>query len=277
MAITPPAGRRMGFDLQGKTVLITGASSGIGRACASAFHAAGSNVILAARSEEKLREIAANLGEERALDCPADVTRDEDRRRIVENGAQRFGHIDVLLNNAGWAAFAPLLQTDEAHLDTMTKLNVLAPLALARLCASSMIQRGFGQIINIASVVGHQPIPRMAFYSATKAALVSLSSSLRMELAGTGVDVLLVCPGSTRTDFFDAAASKNVRSVRFKRTQYTPERVARAVVTSSRKRRKSVTLSAEAKAIVAIRRVSVRLADTIMNKVAARAMPETKD
>lgn len=267
----------MGFDLQGKTVLVTGASSGIGRACANAFHAAGSNVILAARSEDKLRELAASLGERRALACPADVTRDDDRRRIVDEGAKRFGQIDVLLNNAGWAAFAPLLQTDETHLETMTRLNVLAPLALARLCAPAMIQRGFGQIINIASVVGHQPIPRMAFYSATKAALVSLSSGLRMELAATGVDVLLVCPGSTRTDFFDAAASKGVRSVRFQRTQYTPERVARAVVASSRRRRKSVTLSAEARAIVAIRRVSVGLADAIMNKIAARAMPESDD
>ena len=102
---------------------------------------------------------------------------------------------------------------------------------------------------------------------------LSLTAGLRMELRGTGVDVLLVSPSSTATDFFDSAATVDVSAVRMADSQYTPQRVARAVVTSSRRRRREVTLSVEGKAITMIRRLSHRLADAIMYRVAKSAMP----
>jgi len=139
-----------------------------------------------------------------------------------------------------------------------------------------MLQRGSGQIVNISSVVGYQTIPRMTVYSATKAALNALSTGLRMELKGTGVDVLLVAPGSTNTRFFQSAATVDAKAERLSKTLYSPQRVARKVVRSSRRRRVEVTLTPSGRAITVIRRISHRLADAIMYRVAKSAMPEVE-
>ena len=155
----------------------------------------------------------------------------------------------------------------------MLALNLAAPVKLIQAVLPNMIERGSGQIVNIASVVGYQTIPRMTFYSATKSALIALSTGLRMELKGTGVDVLMVAPGSTRTDFFEQAGKVDTKSSRFESTQYSAERVARAIVRSSRRRRREVVLSAEGKTIAALRRVSHGLADWIMGLIARKAMP----
>ena len=109
--------------------------------------------------------------------------------------------------------------------------------------------------------------------TATKAALVALSTGLRMELAASGVDVIMVAPGSTDTPFFDTAANVDARASGLVRMKYPPQRVARAVVRASRRRRREVVLTAPAKAIILIQRGSRRLADAIMYKIARRAMP----
>lgn len=261
------------FDLKDKVVLVTGASSGIGRACAVAFHQSGSRLVVVARSGDKLDELAALLGGERCLAVAGDVTIEDDRRRILERARDRFDSIDVLINNAGWASFGTVARLPQEHLDRMVALNFLAPIALIQAVLGDMLERGSGQIINVASVVGIQAIPRMTVYSATKAALSALSTGLRMELRGTGVDVLLVSPGSTRTPFFESAGVIDARATRLAGTKYTAERVARAVVRSSRTRRAEVTLTLEGWSIGVIRRFSHRLADAIMVRVARRAMP----
>ncbi len=263
------------FELRDRVVWITGASRGIGRACAAAFHRAGAKVAATARSAERLQTLVAELGGERVLACPGDVTREEDRAAALARIRERFGPVDVLVNNAGWASFTTVKNMPREHLTRMLELNFVAPVALIQAVLPDMLARRCGQIINISSVVGTQAIPRMTVYSATKAALNALSTGLRMELWGSGVDVLVVAPGSTATDFFEAAAVVDAQATRLSRSQYAPERVARAVVRSSRRRRPFVTLTAEGKAITVIRRVSQRLADAVMVRVAARAMPET--
>ena len=262
----------MPYSIRDKVVFITGASAGIGRACAVEFHREGALVAAAARSKEKLEALAGELGE-RCLPVCLDVTEAGQRAAALIAVREKWGRIDVLVNNAGWASFGSILHVPLEDAEQMMRLNFLAPVALIRAVLPDMTARGSGQIINISSVVGHQPIARMSLYSATKAALASLTAGLRMELRGTGVDVLLVCPGSTATGFFDTATTTNVHAVRFAKTQYSPQRVARAVVRSSRRRRREVTLSVEGKAITAIRRCSHRLADAIMYHVAKSAMP----
>lgn len=264
----------MGYRLEGKTVVITGASSGIGRAAAVEFHRAGCNVAAAARSEDKLDALAGELGGDRILPIKTDVTSETDRQSLLAVVRKKFGRIDVLVNNAGWASFGTVRRIPLNQVQQMVSLNFLAPIALARDVIPEMIERGSGQIINISSVVGFQTIPRMTVYSATKAALNALTSGLRMELRGTGVDVLLVAPGSTNTPFFDSAAMVDAKATRVAQTQYTPQRVARAVVASSRKRRREVILTADGKTICFIRRVSPRLADRIMFAVAKKGMPD---
>ncbi|MCH7705000.1 MAG: SDR family NAD(P)-dependent oxidoreductase [Planctomycetes bacterium] len=266
----------MSFKLADRVVLITGASSGIGRACAIEFHRAGCFVVAAARSTDKLDALAMELGPDRAMPLTMDVTDAADRAAGIAAVRKRFGRIDVLINNAGWASFSSVMRMPEEHMHRMIALNLVAPIALTRAVLPEMIERASGQIINVSSVVGHQCIPRMTVYSATKAALTSFTTGLRMELVGSGVDVLLVAPGSTDTPFFDVAASVDVKTVRLAQHQYTPERVAKAVVRSSRRRRREVTLTAAGKLAVVVRRVSHRLADYAMYLYAKRGMPERR-
>lgn len=266
----------MRYDLTDRVVLITGASSGIGRACAVEFHRAGARVVATARSLDRLEALASSLDSDRVAPVAMDVTDRGQREQALNAARQRFGPIDVLVNNAGWASFTTVLRMPDEHLERMLAVNFVGAVAMIRAVLPGMIERGSGQIINISSVVGTQAIPRMTAYCATKAAMTSLSAGLRMELRGTGVDVLLVAPGSTKTPFFDAAATVDAEASRLARTQYPPERVARAVVQSSRRRRREVTLTTEGKLITLIRRCSHRLADAIMYRVAKSSMPEIK-
>jgi short-subunit dehydrogenase len=266
----------MGYNLRNRVVFITGASSGIGRACAVEYHRAGSRVVAAARSLDKLEALARELGGDRIAPVRMDVTDAAQREAAVGFARERFGAIDVLLNNAGWGSFSSVLHMPKEYIGRALATNFTAPVALIQAVLPDMLERGSGQIINVSSVVGTQTIPRMTVYCATKAALNALTTGLRMELKKTGVDVLLVAPGSTSTSFFDAAASVDVEAVRFSKTQYSPQRVARAVVRSSRRRRREVTLTLEGKLITIIRRFSHRLADAIMYQVAKHAMPQVK-
>lgn len=263
----------MTYCLRDKVVLITGASNGIGRACAVEFHRRGAYVAAAARSADKLQLLTEELQQERILAVALDVTDTSQREIALERICQRWGRIDVLVNNAGWASFGAMLDVSLEDAERMVRLNLLAPVALIKAVLPEMIARRSGQIINISSIVGNQPLARMSMYGATKAALSSLTAGLRMELRGTGVDVLLVSPGSTATGFFEAASMTNVSAVRLAESQYTPQRVARAVVHSSYRCRREVTLSAEGKIITVIRRISHRLADAIMYRVAKKSMP----
>lgn len=263
----------MPYELRERVVFITGASGGIGRACAVEFVRAGCKVVAAARSIDKLRALAHELGEDRALPVHADVTDASQRLAAISAARERFGRIDVLVNNAGWASFGTIAKLPNEHLRKMFSLNFEAPIALIQAVLPEMLIRGHGQIINISSVVGAQAIPRMTAYSATKAALNSLSTGLRMELRGTGIDVIRVSPSSTRTEFFDQAGKVDAKATRLADAQYAPERVARAIVAASRRRRRELTLSVEGNLITAIRRVSTRVADAIMVRVAKRAMP----
>jgi short-subunit dehydrogenase len=267
----------MGYDLKDRVVLITGASGGIGRACAVEFHRAGAKVVATARSFDRLEALAHELGDDRVLPIRLDVTVPDERQAALSQTKEHFGPVDVLVNNAGWACFSTVLDMPQEHYDRMIALNLSAPIALIQAVGPKMVQRGSGQIINIASVVGLQTIPRMTTYSATKAALISLSTGLRMELKGTGVDVIMVAPGSTRTGFFEAAAKVGTKASRFARTQYSARRVARAVVRASRRRRREVVLTPAGVAATIVRRVSHRFADFAVYQVAKHAMPEAAE
>ncbi len=263
----------MSYELKDRIVFITGASSGIGRACAIEYHRAGSRVVAAARSFDKLEALAAELGGDRIAPVAMDVTEAAQREAALRFAGERFGPVDVLVNNAGWGSFTSVLRMPDDHFERMLAVNFAGPVAMIRAVLPRMLERRSGQIVNISSVVGFQAMPRMAAYCATKAALSALSTGLRMELKGTGVDVLLIAPGSTDTPFFQVAGSVDVNAVRLSQTQYSPQRVARAVVRSSRRARPEVTLTPAGKLITVIRRLSHRLADTIIYRIAKGAMP----
>lgn len=188
-------------SLQGSCVLVTGASSGIGRACAEAFAAAGAKVILAARRTGRLEELADGLvGPAHLLEL------DVRDRRAVEDAVAglpaEWAGIDILVNNAGLAAgLDPVQDGDPDDWDRMVDTNVKGLLYVTRAVVPGMVERGGGHVINIGSIAGHETYQNGTVYCASKAAVDRITAGLRLDLAGTGVKVSTVDPGLVETEF----------------------------------------------------------------------------
>ena len=187
------------MEFQGKTILITGASSGIGRACARAFAREGARLILTARSEPGLWATAREAAPAESTVIPADLTDGASLERLAAEVRQRFATLDVLVNNAGVGLYAPSFQAEPEMVRSMFTLNLLAPVELTRRLVP-LIPRG-GAIVNISSIAGKVPLPWLTLYSSSKFALNAFSDGLRMELTPAGVHVLCVCPGYVDTAF----------------------------------------------------------------------------
>ena len=190
--------------LEGKVVLITGASRGIGEALALTFARRGANVVLAARSETALNRIASTCEtinpQIETLVIPTDVTDEAQLRRLVAETESRFGRIDILVNNAGVLPSGSFVETEPGEMERTLELNLAVPIRLAQLVLPGMLARGEGTIVNVASQAGRHGMPFLAVYDATKGGLISFSEGLRRELDGTGVHVVVVLPGYTETD-----------------------------------------------------------------------------
>jgi NADP-dependent 3-hydroxy acid dehydrogenase YdfG len=184
-----------------KTVLITGASSGIGRSCAVAFAARGARLLLCARRRESLDELAADLQTE-CLTFPLDVRDRAATEAALAGLPDEWAAIDVLVNNAGLAAgLAPLQDGDPDDWDRMLDTNVRGLLNVTRPVVRGMIQRGGGHVLNIGSIAGHEAYPDGAVYCGSKAAVAKITEGLRMDVLGTGVRVSTVDPGLVETEF----------------------------------------------------------------------------
>jgi short-subunit dehydrogenase len=183
--------------IDGKVVLITGASEGIGAACAAEFARAGAKLALTARSEEGLRA----AGGSDALIVPCDLTSEECRRTVVSRTLDHYGHIDILINNAGLGHYLPAWSDSMDQTRRMMELNYFALLGMVQLVAPHMRSRRSGTIVNVGSIAGKMTLPWMTLYSASKYAVGSLTEGLRMELRRDRVHAMLVCPGYVRTRF----------------------------------------------------------------------------
>jgi NADP-dependent 3-hydroxy acid dehydrogenase YdfG len=218
----------------GRVLLITGASSGIGSATARAAVADGWKVVLAARSRDKLDALAAELGDENALAVVCDVTSFDDQQAAVAAGIEKFGRIDAAFANAGFGARRGFDVESVEHLREMILTNVLGP-ALTVRAAQDEIKRNRGHFLLTGSIAGVRAI-KGSVYSATKFAVHGMAESLRQDLNGTGVRTTLIAPGSTDTPFFDHGAGDGAlladdiaRAVIFALSQ--PERVDVNMVT----------------------------------------------
>lgn len=184
------------YSLDRKVVIVTGASEGIGAEIARLLRDRGSRLVLAARNEAKLRAV----GGADACIVPGDLTSAETRARVVTAALEKFGVIDVLINNAGRGLYCSASTTPLEQARDLFELNFFAPLHLAQL-ATPALRASRGAIVNVASIAGQISLPWLPVYSATKFALASLSSSQRMELRRDGVRVMSVFPGYVDTEF----------------------------------------------------------------------------
>jgi uncharacterized protein len=188
-----------------QVVLITGASSGIGRAVAEAFAHQGAKLVLSGRRQDRLDSLRERLHGVDVTVVPADLADPSSAQPLVASTLDAYGRLDVLVNNAGFGTQARFEEMTEQDVAKMFAVNVLSPMALARAAVSTMRRQGAGSIVNVASVGGVVAHPLNVAYCASKHALVGFSKSLRLELSGTGIRVVAVCPGATKTEFFEVA------------------------------------------------------------------------
>ena len=195
----------MGFDLTGKTVLVTGASSGIGEACAEAFAAQGCRMLLAARRVERLNALAERLRADHGIEVHVGALDVRDRHAVdswVDGLAPEWAAVDVLVNNAGLArGLATVHEGDPRDWEEMIDTNVKGLLWVTRAVLHGMVGRGSGHVINIGSIAGHETYPGGNVYCASKHAVTAIGRSLNIDVLGTGVRVSSVDPGLVETEF----------------------------------------------------------------------------
>jgi NADP-dependent 3-hydroxy acid dehydrogenase YdfG len=189
------------MDIKGSVFLITGASSGIGAATARLAAGHGARVVLVARRTERIEVLAADLPD--ALAVTADITDADQQRAAVEAATQRYGRLDVLVNNAGQGLQLPLEEVALNDFRAVIELNLVAPLAAMQAVIPIMRRQGGGAIVNVSSGTSRIVIPGVGAYSATKSALNMVSQVARAELAVDGINVSVVYPNVATTEFFD--------------------------------------------------------------------------
>ncbi|HWI66648.1 MAG TPA: SDR family NAD(P)-dependent oxidoreductase [Symbiobacteriaceae bacterium] len=213
------------MNLSGKTVVITGASMGIGEALADEFAAAGAHLVLVARSADRLQQIAARLTNTRVTTVTADVTADEDLKRIA---AAIEAPVDVLINNAGVGMNGAVESLDIDQFRRCLEVNLIAPVRVIQAFLPAMKAAGGGTIVQVSSVLGKVSVPYTAGYNASKYALNAISDALRLEVAKSGIHVISVYPGSTETNFrTNSLGAAGIPKVRLYRM--TPADVARRI------------------------------------------------
>lgn len=215
----------MTLDIRGTTALVTGASSGIGAVVADRLAARGADVVLVARRADRLTELADRLTREHGVDAEtisADLTAPGGPQQVIDTVRDRGLRIGTLVNNAGFGAHGDVVDADPDRLDAMVTLNVNALVTLTRGLLPDLLAVGSGVVVNVASTAALQPLPHMATYGATKAFVLSFTEALSVELRGTGVHAITLCPGATRTEFFEVVGSEDPAVGTFQ----TPEQVA---------------------------------------------------
>jgi NAD(P)-dependent dehydrogenase (short-subunit alcohol dehydrogenase family) len=268
-------------DLTGRTVLVTGAGSGIGRETALLSATRGANLVICDVDEAGLAEVDAAVREmgRDVLARRVDVADRDQMTAFAEAVAERVGAVDLLVNNAGVGLGGGLLDTRLEDWDWIVGINLMGVVHGCHLFAPPMVARGSGHVVNVASLAALNPTPSLTAYSATKAAVLGLSEALREELHPHGVGVTAICPGIINTPITRNARLRGAaddpairdRVVRlYERRNYGPERVAANLLRAVERGRIVAPIAPEAWFGYALKRISPRLTGLLM-RLSARA------
>ncbi|GMQ80313.1 MAG: SDR family oxidoreductase [Planctomycetia bacterium] len=220
---------RFATDKGSHVALVTGASSGIGVEFARLLARRGSELVISARRRDRLEKLRHELQSAHGVPVtviPCDLARPDGPQQLVDQVGDLGKSVTVLINNAGFGAYGPVVEQDLDEIEAMIQVNVTSLTMLARFFAADMGRRGAGFILNVASFAALQPIPRYAVYSGTKAYVIALSQALRHEARRHGVQVSTLVPGFTTTEFHLVARHRKTRMMRW--TSLKPAQVARA-------------------------------------------------
>ncbi|MBL9084479.1 MAG: SDR family NAD(P)-dependent oxidoreductase [Planctomycetales bacterium] len=263
---------------RGKTVIVTGASGGLGLSIAEAFVKAGANVVLAARSAGPLEAAVAKLaalGQGAVLGVPTDVLRDDDVENLVARSIERFGRIDALVNNAGLSMRKAVLETTVEECREMMELNFLALVRCTRATAPQLLANR-GHLVNIGSLSGKSASRWLGGYPASKFAVTAYSQQLRLELEPQGLHVLLVCPGPIARDDDRVRSPEELAKLPpearkpgggVKTSRIRPEMLAAKIVTACESRRRELIVPWYARIIFTLMQTSPTVADWLVRKL----------
>jgi short-subunit dehydrogenase len=257
-------------DIKGSRAIITGASSGIGRAIALDLARQGGKVVCLARREDRLQALAEEIESFGGTIAwiAGDVTDRTARAAAIEAAKAKFGGLDTLVNNAGVGGIGPFETADPGRVRRIMEVNFFALVEMTR-SALPLLKAGNRPIIvNISSIVGRRGVPHNSEYSASKFAVQGFSESIRAELAVSGVDVLVVSPGTTDTEFFDQVVESKGGPKWPEHKAVTAETVARATIRAMRRGSHEITPYFWGKILVLMNRVSPWFVDKLMARYA---------
>jgi short-subunit dehydrogenase len=254
-------------SIAGCRALLTGASSGIGFALAGELVRAGSRLLVVARRQDRLQELAAQLaGSPGEIYLHAgDVTSPAVRAEILARAQSELGGLDLLVNNAGIGAMGRFAEASPERLRQVMEVNFFAAAELTRAALPILATGTRPMVVNVGSILAHRGIPFCAEYCASKFALQGWSESLRAEVASSGIDVLVVSPGTTRTEFFERAIDARAMPWSSNRGM-APEAVARCIVSAIRSGRHEIVVGGSGKLLVWMNRLFPRAVDAFMGR-----------
>jgi short-subunit dehydrogenase len=263
------------IDLRGARILLTGASSGIGWTLAERLAERGTRLVLASRNRERLDSLAGTIRERGgdAVAVPTDIADPAQRAHLVEAAVAALGGLDILINNAGVGAMGWFADADEQRLRQIFEVNFFAATELTRLAVPYLRRGKNPMLVNVSSVLGRRAIPGCTEYCASKFALTGWSEGLRPELALHGIHVLVVTPGGIDTGFRSHLIEDRFRFGWQGRQGMSADRCARIIVGAMRRRRNEVVITAGAKGMLWLNRLSPRLVDWLIRRYATRPPP----
>ncbi|CUR50827.1 Short-chain dehydrogenase/reductase SDR [Nitrosotalea devaniterrae] len=265
------------MNYSGKVVVVTGASSGIGEQSAEEFAKLHANVILVSRNEEQLQKVAIKLSKYQTTTFvyACDVSNKEQVDKMGKTIIEKFGTIDVLVNNAGFGIYNTVEKTKIDEMESQISTNFLGMMYCTKTFLPTMLQQRSGHIVNVASVAGSIGIPGMASYCASKFAMLGFSESLFHELKGTGVGITVVSPIMVRTNFFNHESFGKMP--RYSTTSLNPKTVANAVVKAASSPRLEIVVPQFVRFVVWLKQTFPYLINPIVGGIFRRSMKSTMD